>query len=107
MLKLSVRSRGALLGLMSWLGYALFITPLFIFGKPGILIAIGTWLAPITPIFHPNVLRWLLGNWTGDSFSPVYAFAAAVTFCGWFRPGIPVANTVTRSVRGAGGTVSP
>ena len=37
MLKLSVRSRGAVLGLMSWLGYALFIIPLFLFGRPGVM----------------------------------------------------------------------
>ncbi len=29
------------------------------------------------------------------------------TFAGWFRPGTPVANTVTRSLLGFGGTLMP
>jgi membrane protease YdiL (CAAX protease family) len=77
MLKLSVRSRGAVLGLMSWLGYALFITPMFTLGKPGVFHALVKLLAPIAPALHPNLLWWLLGNWQGDGFSIALATTAA------------------------------
>ena len=82
MLKLSVRSRGAALELMSWLGYALFITPLFAFGKPGVLVSIANWLVPVAPFFHPNLLRWFLGNWAGDTFSFSYAVLTALVTSG-------------------------
>ena len=81
MLKLSVRSRGALIGLMSWLGYALFIMPLFLIGKPAMLTAVAGWISPVASIFHPNLLRWLLGNWSGDSFFFGYSLTATLTIC--------------------------
>jgi membrane protease YdiL (CAAX protease family) len=82
MLKLSVRSRGAVLGLMSWLGYALFITPMFIFGKPPVMTAVVKFFAPAAASFHPNLLRWLLGNWQDHSFSLAVAFGSSLAVCG-------------------------
>lgn len=68
MLRLSVRSRGALLGLLSWLGYAAMLIPIFAFGKQEYITAFARWLAPHSHWPQPPVLSWALGNWSGDEF---------------------------------------
>jgi len=81
MLKLSVRSRGAVLGFMSWLGYALFIVPFFIVRKDGIFAGFSAHLAPLASKFHPDVFRWLFGNWTGHSPSLLLALLTSLGVC--------------------------
>jgi membrane protease YdiL (CAAX protease family) len=63
MLRLSVRSRGALLGFLSWLGYAALLIPLFTFGKPAIVATAAGWLYPVSQWLHPPWLAWMLGIW--------------------------------------------
>ena len=82
MLKLSLRSRGAFLGLMSWLGYALLIVPFFLLGSPGILQALAVRLTSLATVFHPNLLAWLLGDWMSHGPSVVLALVASFAFSG-------------------------
>lgn len=81
MLKLSVRSRGAMIGLMSWLGYALFIIPLFSFGRPAAQIFVTRTLAPLATWFPFNPVAWLLGNWSGQQFAVALALLSSLGVC--------------------------
>ncbi len=81
LLRLSMRSRGAVLGIMSWLGYAMLMLPIFGLQGKGLPHAVAQWLAPIAPNFHPNLLSWLLGNWSENNFSLALALTTSLGAC--------------------------
>jgi membrane protease YdiL (CAAX protease family) len=95
-LRSSPRTRGAMVGLMGWMGYAsmmlLFLGILII---PKIVTAIGKFLVPFTVIPWPW-LRLFLGGQSDDSFS----FPAGILVC-WLVAGVTALGAVRFSVWGA------
>lgn len=94
-LRFPPRSRGAIIGLMGWLGYAslmLFFLGWFVAGK--VMPVLAKLLGFLTVIPWPW-LKLFLGE-TGNSFS----FIAGVTAC-WIFSGITLAGAVWFSVWGA------
>jgi membrane protease YdiL (CAAX protease family) len=77
MLRVSPRSRGAVIGLMSWLGYAatMFLF-LGLFVMPKLLVAASRFLVPLTILPWPY-LRWFLGG----SPDGAYRFTLGITTC--------------------------
>ncbi len=95
-LRFPPRSRGAMIGLMGWMGYAsmmLFFVGLFVI--PKIVAAMGNFLGVFTVLPWPW-LRLFLGGQENGSFS----FLSGVLAC-WFVAGITVAGAVWFSVWGA------
>jgi membrane protease YdiL (CAAX protease family) len=95
-LRFSPRSRGAAIGLMSWLGYAsmmLFFVSLFVI--PKIVTAAAQFLPVFTWLPWPW-LGWMLGGQPGGGFSFLYGTIAC-----WVAAGLTVAGAVRFSVWGA------
>jgi membrane protease YdiL (CAAX protease family) len=95
-LRFSPRSRGAMVGLMGWLGYAsmmLLLAGLFV--VPKLVTAIGNFLGFFTVLPWPW-LRLFLGGQTNGSFS----FLAGMITC-WVAAGTMTAGGVWFSVWGA------
>ena len=61
MLRLSPRNRGAVLGLMSWLGYASFIGAFFLVSAPRATAWIEKALLPVAGLWNWSLFGWLLG----------------------------------------------
>jgi membrane protease YdiL (CAAX protease family) len=94
-LRCSSRSRGAIVGFMSWLGYAsmmLFFVGLFLIQK---ISAIGKFLGLFTVLPWPW-LKLFLGGQSDGSFS----FLAGMLIC-WIAAGITTAGAVGFSIWGA------
>lgn len=68
MLRLSTRNRGAVLGLMSWLGYVSLVGGMFLFSSFSIHLRLIAWLDRILPDLPEWPLRILLFGW-GESAS--------------------------------------
>jgi len=105
-LRFPPRSRGAMVGFMSWLGYAslmLFFLGAFIIPKA--VTALGSFLELFTVVPWPW-LRLFLGGQSDNSFS----FISGMLTC-WFVSGITVAGAVWFSVwgtqRGLSGNFGP
>ena len=95
-LRFSPRSRGAMMGLMSWMGYASMM--IFFVGialLPKLVSATGKFLYFFTVLPWPW-LRLFLGGQSGGSFS----FLAGMLTC-WTVAGITVASAIGFSVWGA------
>jgi membrane protease YdiL (CAAX protease family) len=95
-LRFPQRSRGAMIGLMSWMGYAsmmLFFVGAFVI--PKIVTAVGNLLEPFTVLPWPW-LRLFLGGQLNGSFS----FLSGMLTC-WVAAGITIASAVRFSVWGA------
>lgn len=95
-LRFSPRSRGAMIGLMSWLGYAsMMLLILGAFVIPKIVSAVGMFLEPLTVIPWP----WLglfLGEQSNGSFSFFWGMLVS-----WIVAGITITGAVWFSVWGA------
>jgi len=63
MLRLSVRSRGALLGVMSWVGYISLLLPIFMFSHAAIPNGLAQGLHALATKIHFPLLEWSLGMW--------------------------------------------
>ena len=61
MLRLSPRTRGAVLGIMSWLGYSLFFVALGALSAHGLIVKATAFLAPVGQWFSWPMLGWLVG----------------------------------------------
>ena len=70
MLRCPPRSRGAIIGLMGWLGYAALISFFFgIYAMPKIVNAVGGLLHPLAQILPSPMLGWFIGARPDGSFS--------------------------------------
>lgn len=95
-LRFTPRSRGAMIGLMSWVGYAsLMLIFLGIFVMPKIITATGRFLYPLTVLPWPW-LRLFLGGQNDGTWS----FPAGVLAC-WIFSAIVIACAIRFSVWGA------
>lgn len=95
-LRFSPRSRGAMVGIMGWLGYASMM--MFFFGAlvmPKIATAVEKYLNALTVLPWPW-LRLFLGGQADGSFS----FVSGVLAC-WLASGITIAGAIRFSVWGA------
>jgi membrane protease YdiL (CAAX protease family) len=95
-LRFSPRSRGAVIGLVSWLGYAsmmLFFLSLFVI--PKLVTAAARFLPVFTWLPWPW-LRWLLGGQSDGTFSFLYGMIAC-----WVAAALTIAAAVRVSVWGA------
>jgi membrane protease YdiL (CAAX protease family) len=63
MLRLSIRNRGAVLGLMSWLGYVSLVGGIFVFSSFSIHLRLIAWMDRILPDLPQWPLRTLLYGW--------------------------------------------
>lgn len=61
MLRLSPRNRGAVLGFMSWLGYASFVSVFFIAASGGLMLWLERGLLPLAGWCDWSLFGWLLG----------------------------------------------
>ena len=96
MIRFSPRSRGAMIGLMSWMGYsAMMLLFLSIYVLPKIVASIGKFLSPFTVLPWPW-LRLFLGGHSDGSFS----FLAGMLTC-WTAAGATLAGAIWFSVWGA------
>jgi membrane protease YdiL (CAAX protease family) len=95
-LRFSTRSRGAMLGLMSWIGYASMMF-FFIGGfmMPKIINAIGRYLEPLALIPWP----WL-GLFLGEEPNHSFSFPAGMLAC-WVVAAVTIAGSVWFSIWGA------
>ncbi|MDB6140792.1 MAG: family intrarane metalloprotease, partial [Verrucomicrobiaceae bacterium] len=66
MLRLSPRRRGAVLGLMSWMGYTAMVLALFSSGARELMIAAVGWLQPLAQAFSWPMFGWLVGQGIGE-----------------------------------------
>lgn len=92
-LRLSARSRGAMIGVMGWLGYAsmmLFLVGLFV--VPKFLTAIAGYLGVLTSLPWPW-LRLFLGGQADGS----YSFLAGMAFC-WIVSTLTIVGAIWFSV---------
>jgi membrane protease YdiL (CAAX protease family) len=95
-LRFSPRTRGAMIGLMGWMGYAsMMLLFLSIFVIPKIVTAIGKFLELFTVLPWPW-LKLFLGGQSNGSFS----FLSGVIAC-WLIAGVAAAGAVRFSVWGA------
>jgi membrane protease YdiL (CAAX protease family) len=78
MLRLSVRSRGALLGIMSWVGYVALLVPIFMFGHAAIPNALAHAVESLSGKVRLPLLEWSVGMWGQDVVSLGLAVAFAV-----------------------------
>ena len=106
MLRCPPRSRGAIIGFMSWLGYAALIS--FVFGimfMPKIVYAAGNLLYPIAQTVPSPIFNWVIGAQPGGSFS----FIQGMLFC-WLivllMIGGGVAISVWSTQKGLSGSTS-
>ena len=74
MLRFSPRNRGAVLGIMSWLGYSAMILPLFTFQTPQIKVAVLKFLAPLA--------AWLPEWHWGHALTPAEAISIGLVSAG-------------------------
>ena len=96
-LRFSPRSRGAMIGLMSWIGYAsMMLLFVGVFVIPKMVTAMGKPLAIVAGAPWPW-LGWFLGARTDGAFS----FASGLLAC-WVAAGVTIAGSVGFSVWGAG-----
>jgi membrane protease YdiL (CAAX protease family) len=94
-LRFSPRSRGAMAGLMSWLGYAsMMLFMVGAFTMPRIVSAVGKFLEPFTLLPWP----WL-GLFVGES-NGSFSFPLGMLTC-WMVAGFTIAGAVWFSVWGA------
>jgi hypothetical protein len=97
MLRFSVRSRGAIIGFKSWVGYAsmlLFVAAAF--SMPKIVNALGVYFQPVAISLPWPWLGWFVGARTDGSFS----FISGMIAC-WLLAVVMVAGGVWYSVWGA------
>ncbi len=95
-LRFSPRTRGAMIGLMSWMGYAsmmLFIVCALTMAK--IVSAVGRFLEPLTIVPWP----WL-GLFLGETTNGTFSFLLGMLFC-WMVAGLTIAGSVWFSIWGA------
>ena len=95
-LRFSPRTRGAMIGLMSWLGYAsmmLLFIGLFVIPK---LVGSASRILPVFAWLPWPWLQWFLGGRTDGSF----LFPSGLLAC-WIAAGITIAGAVRFSVWGA------
>jgi membrane protease YdiL (CAAX protease family) len=95
-LRFSPRTRGAMIGLMSWMGYAsmmLFIVCAFTMAK--IISAIGRFLEPLAVVPWP----WL-GLFLGETSNGTFSFLLGMLVC-WGVAGLTITASVWYSIWGA------
>lgn len=95
-LRFSPRTRGAMIGLMSWMGYAsmmLFIVSAFTMAK--IVSAVGLFLEPLAIVPWP----WL-GLFLGETSNGTFSFLLGMIVC-WVVAGLTIAGSVWFSIWGA------
>ncbi|MFO0982902.1 MAG: CPBP family intramembrane glutamic endopeptidase [Planctomycetota bacterium] len=81
MLRLSPRSRGAVLGILSWLGYASFVLAFMLAGGAGsLLMPVLRWLQPWSSAWHAPLLAWALGLRRDGTMSLTAATLAGLAF---------------------------
>ena len=95
-LRFAPRSRGAMIGLMSWIGYAsLMFFLLGIVVVPRIVAAVGHVVYPLATLPWPW-LRWFLGG----AFGGTWSFVSGLIAC-WMFAGIVIAGAIRFSLWGA------
>lgn len=110
MLRFSPRNRGALLGFMSWLGYAAMMLPLFSMNSPGLRLFLVRSLAPLAdwlPLWPVRALTVGWGNapaaWQASASGVLLAaalLAGAVTIAWWAaNAGLQASGGVAPTVR--------
>lgn len=95
-LRFSPRSRGAMVGIMSWLGYAsmmLLVVGIFVIPK---LVTLGAKFLYLFTVLPWPWLRWFLGGQSDNTFS----FVAGMLTC-WVFAGLVALGAVRFSVWGA------
>ena len=95
-LRFPPRTRGAMIGLMSWAGYAtmmLLMICAFTFGK--VISAVGRFLEPLAIVPWP----WL-GLFLGQQWDGTFSFLFGLLVC-WLVAGIAIAGSVCFSIWGA------
>ena len=97
MLRFAPRSRGALIGLMSWLGYAMMLAIFVCYlSTPRIVGATGNLLQPLA-----NAVPWVLFSWaTGLKSDGSFSFSSGMVAC-WIGSALMIAGSVAFSVWGA------
>ncbi|MCC6220588.1 MAG: CPBP family intramembrane metalloprotease [Deltaproteobacteria bacterium] len=96
-LRLSPRSRGAVLGLMSWVGYAALMVFIFCaFSASTVADVLGKILQPLATISSWPLMRWTIGAQLDGSFS----FLSGAIFC-WSLSAIAIISAVGFSAWGA------
>ncbi len=66
MLRLSPRTRGAVLGMMSWIGYSAFILGLMSLNAHGLIVTVVGWIEPLSRGFSWPMFGWLVGYGMGE-----------------------------------------
>src|SRR5262249_6755869 len=79
MVRLSPRSRGAVLGIMSWVGYSALVIGLFSLGQRGLLVGLVAALDHVTGMLPSRPLRWMLGVTASGTPSIALATATCLT----------------------------
>jgi membrane protease YdiL (CAAX protease family) len=79
-LRLSERSRGAVLGIASWFGFAAYLASVITIGHNELLDALVRMLQPIA-VARPQLLPWLLGARADGSFSISLAVLSVWSVC--------------------------
>ena len=85
MLRLSPRSRGAVLGIMSWLGYSAFILGILAANARELLVIVAQWIEPLSRFLPLPLFGWLVGYGMGEpsvwkGVAVCWGVAAAVIF---------------------------
>lgn len=96
MLRFPPRSRGALLGLMSWFGYAAMVSLLIVLAMPKIVGALAGVLRPLATSIPWPLFSWSVGLQSDGSFS----FISGMIVC-WLGSVVMIASGVWFTVWGA------
>lgn len=96
MIRFPPRSRGALLGLMSWFGYAAMVSLLLAFAMPRIVGALAGLLRPLATSIPWPLFSWSVGLQSDGSFS----FTSGMIVC-WLGSLVMIAGGVWFTVWGA------
>lgn len=79
MLRMGVRTRGAFLGVVSWLGYVLLFIPLLSIGGSELLSRTANFLQPALALIPTSVGAFLVGSWPGHQPSVGSALLGGMT----------------------------
>ena len=80
LLRMSVRNRGAFLGIISWLGFVLTFAPLLGMGSSGLASSVAQWLYPVLAGIPQSAGSLLVGIVPGQSPSLSLALLAGILF---------------------------
>ncbi|MEO8435287.1 MAG: CPBP family intramembrane glutamic endopeptidase [Pyrinomonadaceae bacterium] len=96
MLRVPPRSRGALLGLTSWFGYAAMVSLLLVLAMPKILVVLGGLLRPLATSIPSPLFSWSVGLQSDGSLS----FISGMMVC-WLGSIVMIAGGVGFTVWGS------